>query len=112
MRLFEGTPFDIPPTCDLCKELESVCQCTAQQKARVAPGKQMATLHLEKRKKGKVVTVVRGLTAIANDLPGVLKLLKNACGAGGTVEGDTIEIQGDHGYRMKKQLEQIGYRVK
>lgn len=112
MRLFEGTPFDIPPKCDLCNLLETDCQCTAKQKARVAPEKQIATLHLEKRKKGKVVTAVRGLTALANDLPSLLKSLKNACGAGGTVEGDTIEIQGEHGPRMKKELEQIGYRVK
>jgi len=112
MRLFEGTPFDILPTCELCNQLDSDCKCTAQQKARIPPEKQTATLYVEKRKKGKVVTLVRGLTAVANDLNGLLKKLKNACGAGGTVEGDTVEIQGEHAPRMKKELEQLGYRVK
>ena len=112
MRLFEGTPFDILPTCELCNQLDSDCKCTAQQKARIAPEKQTATLYVEKRKKGKVVTLVRGLSAVANDLNGLLKKLKSACGAGGTVEGDTVEIQGEHAPRLKKELEQLGYRVK
>jgi translation initiation factor 1 len=112
MRLFEGTPFDIPPKCDRCSKLMSECTCTAAERARVAPEKQIASLRMEKRQKGKVVTVVRGLTAIANDLPALLKTLKNTCGAGGTVDDDTIELQGDHLIKIRTQLEKLGYRVK
>jgi translation initiation factor 1 len=112
MRLFEGTPFDIPPKCDLCGRLDSECTCSAKMKARVAPEKQIATLRLEKRKEGKIVTVICGLTDVANDLPDVLTKLKNACGAGGTIEGDLLEIQGDHLRRIREQLTQMGYRVK
>ena len=38
-------------------------------KKRVPPAKQTATLAVEKRKQGQVVTVVRGLAAADNDQP-------------------------------------------
>ncbi|MCX5735974.1 MAG: stress response translation initiation inhibitor YciH [candidate division NC10 bacterium] len=60
---------------------------------------------------GKVVTVVRGLpsgaalTALAADL-------KRLCGAGGTVKGGALEIQGDHRERLAERLREQGYPVK
>lgn len=112
MRLFAGTPFDIPPKCERCGGLESECTCPPQKATLVAPDKQVARLQVEKRKKGKVVTVVYGLTAAANDLPELLSRLKTACGAGGTVKDDTLEIQGEHVDRIRDVLGQIGFRVK
>ena len=114
MRLFEGTPFDRPPKCDRCGELESACQCPPlppPPPVRIAPSKQTAKLAVEKRKKGKQVTVVRGLAATDNDLPELLTRLKNQCGAGGTIKDDTLEIQGDHAERIRKTLAELGYRV-
>ena len=67
---------------------------------------------MEKRKKGKLVTLVQGLPATDNDLSGLLTQLKNACGAGGTLDGDCIEIQGDQSERVKKILAQLGYKVR
>lgn len=113
MRLFEGTQFDIPPRCERCEKLESECQCPPlpdPPPARVPPSKQTAKIQKEKRKKGKVVTVIRGLDE--HDLPDLLVKLKNACGAGGTIKEVTIEIQGDHDERIAKLLTEIGYRVK
>jgi translation initiation factor 1 len=78
----------------------------------MAPEKQTARLALEKRKKGKVVTVIRGLSAAGNDLPALLTLLKNKCGAGGTVEGDEVEIQGEHLNRVREILLELKYKVK
>ena len=66
---------------------------------------------MEKRPKGKVATVVRGLKADANNLPALLTQLKNTCGAGGTIDGDVLEIQGDHADRVAKVLEKIGYKL-
>lgn len=110
-RLFAGTPWDIPPRCDHCGKDESECQCSAAIKSRLAPEKQTARVRVEKRKKGKTVTVVYGLTAAANDLPRLLKDLKAKCGAGGCVEGDTLEIQGEHETRLTDWLRQSGFRV-
>ena len=78
----------------------------------IPPNKQTAKLAVEKRKKGKVVTVVRGLTAEANDFPALLARLKNACGAGGTLDGESLEVQGDHLERLRKLLGEIGYKVR
>ncbi len=58
------------------------------------------------------MTVVRGLAAAENDLPALLTQLKNHCGAGGTINDEQIEIQGDHLNRIRQALTEIGYRVK
>ena len=114
MRLFEGTQFDRPPKCDRCGELEQVCQCPPPGPEQAAPESQTARICLEKRKKGKQVTQVGGL---AEGNPGrylneLLTRLKNACGAGGTIQEGMIEIQGDHRERITKLLKEMGYRVR
>lgn len=111
-RLFAGTPFDRPPRCDRCHQLEDACQCPPLEKhaERVPPEKQTARITIEKRKKGKWVTAVRGLAAA--DLPGLLTQLKSACGAGGTVKDTVVEVQGKHLDRVAEYLRDIGYRVK
>ncbi|NLF71281.1 MAG: translation initiation factor [Candidatus Anammoximicrobium sp.] len=112
MRLFEGTQWDRPPRCERCGELEEACTCPPPPKMLAPPEKQTARLAVEKRKKGKVVTVVRGLPADQNDLPGLLSQFKAACGAGGTVKDDELEIQGDHLERLRGLLGEIGFRVR
>jgi translation initiation factor 1 len=112
MRLFEGTPFDRPPRCEQCGELEEECTCPPTAPERISPEKQTARLSIEKRKKGKVVTIVAGLPAEGNDLPELLTRLKSVCGAGGTLQGDVLEIQGRQLDRVRDVLKQIGYKVK
>src|SRR4051794_8764255 len=106
MRLFAGTPYDRPPKCDRCGAPESDCKCPP-----LAAG-QLVRLAVEKRKKGKVVTVIRGLTTTNNDLSALLSRLKSQCGAGGTVQEDQLEIQGDHVERISAALSALGYRIK
>jgi translation initiation factor 1 len=112
MRLFEGTPFDRPLRCEVCGELEAECTCPPPEVLRLAPEKQTARLSVEKRKKGKVVTVVQGLPAEGNDLPSLLAALKNLCGAGGTLKDDVLEIQGQHLDRVRGHLTQLGFKTK
>lgn len=112
MRLFAGTPFDRPPQCDRCGQLESDCRCQPQAALRTPPGKQTARIRTEKRKKGKLVTVVRGLLDEGDHLAELLTSLKNHCGAGGTLEEGVLEIQGDQVGRVAAQLDSLGYRVK
>ena len=114
MRLFAGTKFDVPPKCDRCGALEAECACPPQSPEpapRIPPEKQLAKLTVEKRKPGKVVTVIRGLPAVGNDLPELLSRLKSRCGAGGAIKEDSIEIQGDHRERIRAALGELGYRV-
>jgi translation initiation factor 1 len=103
MRLFAGTPYDRPPKCDRCGALEADCKCPALGK--------VTRLSLEKRKKGKVVTVIRGLSDASRDLPGLLGRLKSQCGAGGAIQEDRLEIQGDHVERIRAVLSELGYVV-
>ena len=111
MRLFEGTPLDRPPRCERCGALESDCRCRPPAAPRVPPEKQTARLAVEKRKKGKLVTVIRGLAATVEDLPALLTRLKSACGSGGTLKDDVIELQGDHLQKARGLLGDMGYRV-
>lgn len=113
MRLFEGTAWDQgPPKCEQCGKLEADCDCPPAPKAMTPPEKQTARVQVEKRKAGRVVTVIRGLAPAENDLPALLTQLKNACGAGGTLRDDLLEIQGDQLERIKAELTNAGYRVK
>ena len=112
MRLFEGTEFDIPPTCDRCGKLEADCKCEPEPQPLLAPEKQTATVRCEKRKRGKLVTIVGGLDPGESDLPSLLTALKDHCGAGGTLKDGAIEIQGDQQSRVAEKLSKIGYRIK
>ena len=59
---------------------------------------------------GGTISVVRGLPA--RELEMVARDLKKLCGAGGTVKGGAVEIQGDHREKIAARLEAQGYRVK
>lgn len=113
-RLFAGTPWDRPPTCERCGRLESECACPPAEAEPVQrpPEAQTARLRVEKRPKGKVVTVIRGLDPVGNNLVDLATRLKSACGAGGTVKDGQVELQGDHLGRAQLALESLGYKTK
>jgi translation initiation factor 1 len=112
MRLFEGTAWDVPPRCERCQKLEAECDCPPPPKSYPAPGSQTVRVCLEKRAKGKMVTVVKGLSTDTADLTTLLTTLKTCCGAGGTVKDETLEIQGEHAARVSAKLTELGFRVK
>lgn len=68
------------------------------------------SLRIERRRYNKPVTIVEGFSG-TEDLKALAKTLKKQVGAGGTVEDDTIEIQGEHTERIKSILEDEGYLV-
>jgi translation initiation factor 1 len=110
MRLFAGTQFDRPPKCERCNALESECACPRGPLSAKNGDRQIVRLSVEKRRKGKVVTVVQGIGS--NDLVGLLSQLKTVCGAGGTLKDGLLEIQGDHVDRISGLLKSLGYCVK
>jgi len=110
-RLFAGTPFDIPPRCDRCGELEQDCRCGPPPKTWLAAEKQRAKVRADRRKHKRMVTVVWGLSPDESDLPTLLSKLKSACGSGGSLQGEQIELQGDHVDRVKDQLRELGYKI-
>ncbi len=62
-------------------------------------------------RKGKVVTIVSGLQHNPDTVEDIARLLKQYCGAGGTVKGREIEIQGDQRKRVAEKLAQLNYVV-
>jgi translation initiation factor 1 len=114
-RIFSGTKWDRPPMCDRCGQPESECACPPlppPAPVRLAPETQTARLKIEKRAKGKVVTVVANLDPQGNDLPALAATLKAKCGAGGTVKDGAIELQGDHLAAAERALQAIGYKTR
>jgi predicted translation initiation factor SUI1 len=63
-------------------------------------------------RKGKSVTVVIGLQHNPATLEDIARILKQHCGAGGTVKDGTIEIQGDQRARVTDKLKELNYMVK
>ena len=61
---------------------------------------------------GRVVTVVRGFTERGAALDALAGELRRLSGAGGTVRGDAVLIQGDHRDRIAECLRALGYVVK
>ena len=110
--LFDGTPLQRPVTCEVCEKPLDDCTCPRDGDGNVKqPQDQRVRVRREKRRKGKIVTVVAGLDPAASDLPTILRTLKSACAAGGTVTEDSIEVQGDHIDRVRDVLTQLGYPV-
>jgi translation initiation factor 1 len=66
----------------------------------------------KKGRGGKTVTVVYDLPRNPEFLKELSQELKRACGAGGTVVEDRVEIQGDLRERVREALMKRGYVVK
>lgn len=64
-----------------------------------------------KRRRGKVVTLITGFQGTPSELEEIAVTLKRACGAGGQVLDNVIEIQGDHREAVVGMLVRRGYRV-
>ncbi|ABN70231.1 translation initiation factor 1 (eIF-1/SUI1) [Staphylothermus marinus F1] len=65
---------------------------------------QIIKIRLDRRKFGKEVTVIEGLTGSKNELKQLAKKLKSKLATGGTVKDGKIELQGDHRHRVKDIL--------
>lgn len=61
---------------------------------------------------GKTATTVTGLPGDEADLDGLLKQLKQYCGAGGSREGRTFVLQGDQRTRLMERLTTLGFKPK
>ena len=70
-------------------------------------------VYLERKKRrGKTVSVIKGVMSPKHGKQALLKLLKTRLGSGGAVKGDDIEIQGDHRDTIVTILNELGYKAK
>ncbi len=76
------------------------------------PMQQTAYLHREsKGRGGKTVSLVKNLVLSEADMKTLAKTLKRACGTGGTIKNNVIEIQGEHRQKIAGVLRNLGYKV-
>lgn len=108
MGLFDGTPLERPVLCERCQRDIKECRCSPIDNE---PNKQTLKIRLEKRKRGKVVTVVDGFECNAGQLQKTLAAVQARCGTGGSIQENSIEVQGDHTDRVPTLLQEMGYRI-
>jgi len=73
----------------------------------IAKGEQKITVSTEKRRYGKVITLVSGFQGI--DIKGVAKSLKEKLACGGTIKNGIIELQGNHLKAVRPILVKLGF---
>ena len=101
--------------CPTCGWPEKDCKCSTKSAADVPVpgGKIVAKLRMEKSGRGgKTVTVVYDLPRNQKFLKDLCQELKRACGTGGAVADDTIELQGDLRDRVRDFLAKKHFLVK
>ena len=100
--------------CPVCGWPQRDCKCSSQRPANEAvPARVVAKLRMEKKGRGgKTVTVVYDLPHNETFLKALGQELKKACGTGGAVAGNTIELQGEMRERVREVLTKKGYLVK
>jgi translation initiation factor 1 len=91
----------------------------ASEGSRSRPGRAAAgrssqgiRLRLERRASDRVVTSVSGLPGSGAELAALVRALKSACGAGGTVKDRVVEVQGDHREAVEAFLAARGLKSK
>jgi translation initiation factor 1 len=82
-----------------------------QEVFTLSPAEQMLKVSLQtKHRAGKTVTLILGFQGKWEDAEALGKLLRNACGTGGSVKDDEIIIQGDHRDKVVQFLLKKGYQ--
>ena len=94
---------NICPKCGLPKEL-CVCEEIAREQQKI-------DISVDKRRYGKVMTIVEGIDSNDLDIDALITKLKKKCASGGTIKEGKIELQGDHRTKVKETLEEMGFTV-
>ena len=98
----------------LCPQCQrQLVKCVCGNARPLAAGDGVVRIRREtKGRGGKAVTVIAGIPEHPETLKTICKQLKQRCGVGGAVKGDTLEVQGDHRIVCQEQLKKMGYQVK
>jgi len=94
----------MPEICSSCGLPVELCVCE-----EIAREQQRIRIFTEKRRYGKIVTVVEGIDSGDINVDELAKELKTRCASGGTVKNGTIELQGDHKKKVLLVLQKMGF---
>ncbi|HLD00437.1 MAG TPA: translation initiation factor [Candidatus Nanoarchaeia archaeon] len=89
--------------CNQCGLPLDLCVCET-----IAREQQKITVGTEKKKFGKIYTIISGIKNEVN-INEILKRLKSKFACGGTVKNNKIELQGDHRTRVRAALVELGF---
>ena len=67
---------------------------------------------IEKRRRGKEVTLITGFIGQEDDLKDLGKKLKTKCGVGGSAKDGEIIVQGNQREKVMTLLLDMGYKAK
>ncbi|MAG52926.1 MAG: stress response translation initiation inhibitor YciH [Nanoarchaeota archaeon] len=91
--------------CEKCGLPKQLCVCET-----IAKEDQEIVIKQDKKKFGKIVTIVEGMDPKEIDLKDLGKKLKSKFACGGTVKKGVIELQGDHSSGVKSELIKLGFK--
>jgi len=92
--------------CEICGLPKEICVCED-----IAREQQKITIAVDKRRYGKMMTIVDGINPHDLDIDALITKLKKKCASGGTIKDGKIELQGDHRTKVKEALEKMGFTV-
>ncbi len=92
------------------EELSSLCGGLPPELCeQLTMEQQVIKIKLEKRRYGREVTIIEGLNDKEMDLKKLASQLKSRLATGGTYKNGRIELQGDHRFRVKQLLIEMGF---
>jgi translation initiation factor 1 len=92
---------DVCPRCGLPKDL-CICETLSKEEQQIK-------IRKDKKRYGKIVTIIEGIDSKDINLRELAKNLKNKFACGGTYKEGMIELQGDHLEKVKKELIRLGF---
>ncbi len=90
--------------CAICGLPKELCVCET-----IAKEEQKITVHVVKRRFGKLATLVEGIDEKTINLKEIAKKLKTKLACGGTAKNGVIELQGNHMEKTKEELIHLGF---
>ncbi|MFX1572925.1 MAG: stress response translation initiation inhibitor YciH [Promethearchaeota archaeon] len=90
--------------CPLCSFPKVLCICE-----KLEAEEQRIKIYNEKRRWGKIVSIVKFSGDLNIDLDNLITKAKKKCASGGTYGDNYIELQGDHRFKLKKFLIKEGF---
>ena len=89
--------------CSKCGLPIQACVCE-----QIVKSSQRIIITMDKKRYGKIVTVVGGFDSGVN-VKKIAKSLKNELACGGTAKNGIIELQGNHSKKIKELLVKLGF---